>query len=140
MSIELAISENTAAIKELIGVWAKLLKQGKTVNEQVAAGERTTVTAGIVELEVATPPKSSKAAPTPTATATATQTPAATAPVAPAAASPSEAISYDVVSKAITEMVKADRPRAIAALTKFGVAKGPQLKVEQYADFLAELA
>lgn len=139
MSIELAISENTAAIKELIGVWAKLLKQGKTVNAQVEAGERTTVTAGNVEIEVAAPPKSSKAAPTPTATVTATPAPAVTAPAEPVAASPSE-ISYDTVSKAITEMVKADRPRAIAALTKFGVAKGPQLKVEQYADFLAELA
>jgi len=46
---------------------------------------------------------------------------------------------YSQVSKRITEVGKTDRDRVIAALTKFGVKRGPELKAEQYADFLAAL-
>jgi hypothetical protein len=48
-------------------------------------------------------------------------------------------ISYDVVAKAITDKVKVDRAHAVATLAKFGAKKGPDLKAEQYADFLKAL-
>ena len=50
-----------------------------------------------------------------------------------------EPVTYAKVAAAITAMVKKDRAKAVAALEQFGVAKGPELKPEQYADFLAAL-
>ena len=49
-------------------------------------------------------------------------------------------ISYDMVAKAITDTFPKDRAKVIAALAKFGAAKGPQLKPADYAAFLVELA
>ena len=49
-------------------------------------------------------------------------------------------IDYTMVAKAITDVFKVDRAKVIAALAKFGAAKGPQLKAEDYKAFLAELA
>ena len=48
-------------------------------------------------------------------------------------------IDYAQVAKAITDTFKVDRAKTIAALGKFGAAKGPQLKPEDYAAFLKEL-
>jgi hypothetical protein len=49
-------------------------------------------------------------------------------------------IEYAQVAAAITSTFKIDRAKVVAALGKFGAAKGPQLKVEDYAAFLQELA
>lgn len=49
-------------------------------------------------------------------------------------------ISYDMVAKAITDTFPKDRAKVVAALAKFGAAKGPQLKPADYPAFLAELA
>ena len=49
-------------------------------------------------------------------------------------------IEYALVAAAITSTFKIDRAKVVAALAKFGAAKGPQLKVEDYAAFLDELA
>ena len=83
---------------------------------------------------------SPKPAATPTASATATRTPTAPVVAEPAAASPSEEVSYVTVAKAITDTFQKDKAKVIAALAKFGAAKGPQLKAEDYAAFLKELA
>jgi hypothetical protein len=56
----------------------------------------------------------------------------------PVAESPSR-VDYTQVAKAITDVFKVDRVRVIEALAKFGAAKGPQLKEEDYAAFLKEL-
>lgn len=56
------------------------------------------------------------------------------------AVSSDAAIEYAVVSKAITDTFPKDREKVLSALKKFGAAKGPQLKPEDYAAFLAELA
>ena len=48
-------------------------------------------------------------------------------------------IDYAQVAKAITDTFKVDRAKTIEALAKFGAAKGPQLKPEDYAAFLKEL-
>ena len=52
---------------------------------------------------------------------------------------PSE-VTYDMVAKAITDTFPKDRAKVLAALAKFGAAKGPQLKPADYPAFLAELA
>ena len=68
--------------------------------------------------------------------------PVAVAEQAPVAAIPSEAtitIDYPQVAKAITDVFKVDRVKVVEALAKFGAAKGPQLKAEDYAAFLKEL-
>jgi hypothetical protein len=66
---------------------------------------------------------------------TTTQSPASSSE----AAIPSE-VTYDTVAKAITDTFPKDRAKVMAALAKFGAAKGPQLKPADYAAFLAELA
>jgi hypothetical protein len=45
-----------------------------------------------------------------------------------------------MVAKAITATCPKDRAKVLAALAKFGAAKGPQLKPADYPAFLAELA
>ena len=52
---------------------------------------------------------------------------------------PSE-VTYDMVAKAITDTFPKDRAKVLAALAKFGAAKGPQLKPADYPAFLGELA
>jgi hypothetical protein len=49
-------------------------------------------------------------------------------------------IEYAQVAKAITDTFKVDRAKPVAALAKFGAANGRQLKPEDYAAFLKELA
>lgn len=50
------------------------------------------------------------------------------------------AVEYATVSKHITESVKSKgRDAVVATFNQFGAAKGPELKPEQYADFIAAL-
>lgn len=65
--------------------------------------------------------------------------PPAPAP-APAPVPAAPTIDYAQVANAITTVFKTDRAKVINALAKFGAAKGPQLKVADYAEFLKELA
>lgn len=150
MSLELAITANTDAVKELVAVWKTLASMGKTINSNIEAGTQTSVPmAGGVEIPVAAPaaaakttaaPKSSKAAATPTAAAT------ETVKVEPVAASPSEVdpladddsaeeITYAAVAAAVTALSKAKgRSAAVAVLAKFDVTALPSAKPEQFAD------
>ena len=57
----------------------------------------------------------------------------------PSPAGLSNVIDYAQVAKAITDTFKVDRAKTIEALAKFGAAKGPQLKPEDYAAFLKVL-
>ena len=59
--------------------------------------------------------------------------------VTPATPVVAAAIEYAQVAKAITDVFKVDRAKVVAALAKFGAAKGPQLKAEDYSAFLMEL-
>lgn len=101
----------------------------------------------IEHAEAAKAAKPPKSAPVQKAEAPAATPPAAapevttepTAPTTTATASPSNTIEYAQVSKAITEMVKANRDHAVATLAKYGAKKGTELKPEDYAAFLKEL-
>ena len=135
MSLELALQENTATMKALIAALAATgtaaASSATTVKQsaaQVAATASGPTTAKVVE---AAAPASTTSEKTPAAASAETAAPASTA---------ADPITYDQVAKAITDGVKADRAKVVAALAKFSAKKGTELKPEQYADFLAALA
>ena len=138
MSLEAAIQENTNTMKELIAVWNKL---AETTNARPIAD-----TAKVEAKKDVKPAAGQPTATAKTEAAAPESTTSASGPAAQSAATESQAstaattITYDQVAKAITEGVKADRAKVVAALTKFGAKKGPDLKPEQWAEFLAELA
>ena len=80
---------------------------------------------------IAVPKPEPKSAPTTTSTPTTT---------ASETSATSPTIEYAQVAKAITDTFKTDRAKPVAALAKFGAANGRQLKPEDYAAFLVELA
>ena len=123
MSLEQALDRNTAAMILLTTALSYKFPEVKAVPSTVTQPE-------LEALKVEAP----KPAPvTP---------PVVVAEQAPVAATPSEAttvIDYAQVAKAITDVFKVDRLKVVEALAKFGAAKGPQLKAEDYAAFLKEL-
>jgi len=133
MSLEQALAENTAAIKELTAVWSKLNAQANAVDKMPAD---TVVKAGPVEVvakpEKAVAPKAEKAAVTkPAASTTASTASSSTADAAPA-------VDYAPVGAAITAYAATHgRDATIAKLGDFGVASGKALKPEQYEAALA---
>lgn len=120
---------------------------GAALPETVITNTGQTLKAA-TEAPTAGKPAKASDAPGPT-TATKAAAPAKTAaastPAADGAAAESQAstaateLTYDVVGKAITEKAKTDRAHVIATLEQFGVKKGPELKPEQYADFMKAL-
>lgn len=119
MSLEQALERNTEMMADLI----RALEGLRPV---VAPQEATSIPKSLLKAETstaATPDTSTIGAPTPATSTTAT----------------TAGIEYAQVAKAITDTFKIDKAKTIAALAKFGAAKGPQLKVEDYAAFLAEL-
>lgn len=130
MSLEEAVRQNTAAINNLIGVWTTLTAQAKNIQTDVKNGEVNAISmGGAIRVEVAPP----KPAPTPPA--------AEIAPVKPeAATAPPSEVTFEQVTKAITEAAKTDKPRVIAVLAEFGAKRGTDLKAEQYAGFVEALS
>lgn len=124
MSLELAIQENTAAIRELIAAL--------TVS---SAAQVTLLAEATAPAKPAPAKKAVKAEPAPA--------PApeikAEEPVAPAPAPAAEpAIPYSNVATAVTELAKTKgRQAAVDLLTSFGVAKATELKAEQYGAVIA---
>lgn len=118
MSLEQALERNTEMMADLI----RALEGFQPATQAPA------------KTEVA-PPKPVEPVATPVAQETKVAKPE-TAQVSPSDA----AIEYAQVAKAITDTFKIDKVKVVAALAKFGAAKGPQLKVADYAAFLEELA
>jgi hypothetical protein len=136
MSLEAALIDNTNTMKALIA--AMEATAAAQASAQAAPKPRAAPAAA-----PAPGPSTAKAveAAAPASTASA-QAPAAVSAQAPAAASTAAAdpVTYDQVAKAITDGVKKSRDAVMAALGQFGAKKGPELKPEQYADFLKALA
>ena len=59
--------------------------------------------------------------------------------MAPTPTENTKGVEYAEVAAAIVATFKVDRTRVIDALSRFGAAKGPQLKPSDYAEFLAML-
>lgn len=124
MSLEQALAENTAAMKELIAVWGKLNAQAKAVDKTSAD---TPVTAA-GKTVVAKPEKAVAEKPAPEVKKEVAKAETAAAPVA----------DYAPVGTAITAFAAANgREATLAKLAEFGVSSGKALKPEQYADVLA---
>ena len=134
MSLEQVLADHATAIRELT---AFLRQSAKTA--PWTGGDTITATAGLptLTLTAAQPPVSiieetERAAPEVAYVMPALQ---------PREAEPEVAvIEYAQISKAITTAFVKDRSAVVAALAKFGAKKGPELKVSDYAAFLAELA
>jgi hypothetical protein len=135
MSLEQALADNTAAIRELIAVMrpaAPVTAPVMTYHVESTKDNVSTIVARVDGLPVLVKPDE-KAAPELPYVLPALQPREAVAE-APAA------IEYAQVAQAIIDSFKVDRTKVIAALGKFGAKKGPELKKEDYAAFLAELA
>lgn len=133
MSLELALAANTAAITELTGAWKQLMQSAAAIK----ASETVTVVkaAGVPVIEKTVAPKPVE---TPAATPIAVEA-AVTASPETAKASPSD-ITYEDVSKAVLAKMKTDKPAVMAAAAKFAVKNAKELKPEQWADFIKEIA
>ena len=150
MSLEQVIADLTAAIREsniqnaanierMIAATSALphsapeaLKSVMTYHVESTKDDVSTIVARVDGLPVLVKPDE-KAAPEVAYTLPALQ-PREVVVEAPAA------IEYAQVAQAIIDSFKVDRTKVIAALGKFGAKKGPELKVGDYAAFLAELA
>jgi len=130
MSLEQALADNTAAIRELIAVMRPAAPATVTAVVQAI----TAPAADTSKIVLIAPDE--KAAPEVPYTMPPLQPREAVveAPAAPAA------IEYAQVAQAIIDTFKVDRAKVVATLGKFGAKKGPELKKEDYAAFLAELA
>ena len=146
MSLEQELMRNTEAMIALTAAIAHsfpVVLTTKVVKAKVTPAEIE----ALKEVEVpkpvvvaATPPAALEASSEPVATV---DTPAATAPLTTSPASVTSAttptIEYAQVAAAIVATFKVDRVKVIDALSRFGAAKGPQLRPEDYAEFLAML-
>lgn len=133
MSLEATIQENTAAIRELI---AKLTAGAAiTTAQAVQVIEKpVTAVAEVLKEEVKKPAAAEvSAAAVNDAAALTTQT----EPGAADAGDKAPEVTYDQVKDCIKEMAKKSRDMAVGALKEFGAAKGPDLKPEQFAAFVA---
>lgn len=128
MSLEIALQENTAAIHALIAAIQSGAVPAAAVNVEAPAAKKS---AAAVKEAASSGQKNTKVAdPAPTAEEPAKSEAAGTRAT--------EQPTYDQVAKAITALAKAKgRDVAVGLLKEFGVAKGPDLKPEQYADALA---
>lgn len=133
MSLELAISANTAALQALTEAWSKLTRNAVTA-AGIAAPE---LKVGGVLLDANK--VSAVATASAGAVAKAAKTAAAVAKPEPVAADPvAEAIAYPVVGAAITAFAGANgRDATLALLGKLGVESGKALKPHQFAEALA---
>ncbi len=153
MSLEQELMRNTEA---LIALTAALGKGTPVDVVAVGAGQHTKIPKtkvtpaeieALKEVEVPKPVEAVVAATHPAASMVTTSSgpavtassPAATATVAPTPIETTKAIEYAQVAAAIVATFKVDRVKVVDALSRFGVAKGPQLRPEDYAEFLAML-
>lgn len=135
MSLEIALQENTAAIRELI---AAISKGIPTTAQQVAA----VVQEAQVEDKPAKAEKKAKAEKAESAKVEPAVTQEPKADAAPAAdeEGPVEPeVTYQDAAAAITQLSKVKgRDAAVALLKKFGASKLPEVKPEDFAAIVAD--
>lgn len=156
MSLELAIKENTDAVKALIEIWKKLADQGNAVTaraaEKTAAGEDFGITAGgapVATVKAEAPkPVAEKAAPAPTPVASA---PAPAEAAAPATAAPSpfedsadevpaaETVDLALLTKETTGAATRNRAGLVALLSEFGAKRAGEIPEAQWGAFVRKL-
>ena len=143
MSLEQELMRNTEA---LVALTAAIVHSFPVIETTTKVVKAKAVPVEVKEAEVPKPAAAVVTAPavsTPSAPAAMLESPAATAPLTTSPASVTSAITptieYAQVAAAIVATFKVDRVKVIDALSRFGAAKGPQLRPEDYAEFLAML-
>ena len=128
MSLELAISANTAALQALTEAWATLTRNAVTAAGVAAPALKVGGVPLVEKAAAVAKPSTPAAAAVAVAKQEDTDTPD---PVA-------EAIAYPVVGAAITAFAGANgRDATLALLSKLGVESGKALKPHQFAQALA---
>ncbi|MFA5897799.1 MAG: hypothetical protein WC829_01670 [Hyphomicrobium sp.] len=132
MSLEDALKENTEAVRDLAAAMNALLEKSNTPEKETKAPK----SAPTAEDAPSPPTATAPVAPEPKAenSDTGAQSAATEQPDSTAAD-----VTYQQVADTFLSVFKADREKGLAALKTFGVKKAPELKPEQYADFIAEL-
>lgn len=148
MSLEQALSENTAAINALVAVWGKLAARGNEVTAAAAKADANgtdyAITAGGVALDSAAKPSApaKAAAPKPAATPAApAAAPVEAAPQETAAESPSddaEVIDLALLTKETTAAATRNRAGLVALLQEHGAARASAIPQDQWAAFVAK--
>ena len=130
MSLEQAISDNTAAIYELI---AALTHQAKQVTLDLKAPKYDAL---LTKPVVTLVPPSGKV------TLAGFSPLLESLPEPPAELIPDPVFvpTYDDVATAIKAVFRTNRELVVSVLAKYGAKKGPELKPEDYAAFLGDLA
>ena len=141
MSLEVAIQENTVALRDLLAA----IKANATVAAPVPAVKEAAAPSGKPKAtsaeKAATPAPTPRtaaeaeaAAPEKKAEQSATTPPAAASPATPKADAP----TYQDAATAITKLSREKgRDTAVALLAKFGAANLKEVKPEQFADVIA---
>lgn len=132
MSLEQALAENTAAIKELTAAWASLNAQARAITAKVDKGEAIKVDiVGVKEIPLAKV-EEKKPAPTPAVVETQAAKPE-TVTASPSDAPPTMA----QLSAAVTSAATRNRDGLVSALAAKGVKRAGELPPEQWAEFIA---
>lgn len=139
MSLETAIEANTAAIHELIAVMGAQKEALAPATPTKDGGGGKPSRAAKPDGSAPTPPTAEVAGAAPGKTGAASLPSAGSvAADAPALTAATEPLTYNDVKPLILKINTAKgREAATAALAKFGVSRGPELKPEQYAEFVA---
>lgn len=140
MSLEQALADNTAAMKELAEMWRKLMGAATHMQELIAKGETTTIrAAGIPVAEVAAP-KTEKAQPAPTPAAPVTA-PTEPAPAEPASACPSEEpkVTIKELTEATTEAATRNREGLVSLLKSYNVSRAGALDKALWSEYVAKV-
>lgn len=125
MSLEQALIDNTAAIRELAAVWSQL---NATANAKIA--EKAAQKPAPIEKAKAEPKPEVVAAPKTVAEPSAPETTAA--PAASSSAS-AEVIDYSVLQKAVFALAGKSREAAASVAAEFGVKTFKELKDDKWA-------
>jgi hypothetical protein len=123
MSLEQALAENTAAMRDLIAVWSKLTANATAID---AKGSTDVAAAGVPVNAKGTGKAETKKADAP-------------APAPEKAEAPALDYDKDVKPLIVKLGATADRETVMGVLAKFKVSKGSELKPEQLADAKAAL-
>lgn len=136
MSLEQALTANTAAINALIGIWSKLNTQATNIDATGTADD-TVVAAGkavVAKPEKAVAKQETKADPKPVAEASA---PAATAASTASSSDASPSVDYPTLQKAVFALAGKSRDAAAAVAASMGVKTFKELGQDKWAEALA---
>jgi len=144
MSLETAIQENTAVLSELLKFWKNLplspLSEGSAPIAVPKALKETAATATNPQPDATDAGTSGTAKPPKPAAVSQPSETVAVSPASKPEASTSAPVTYDAVKTLILKLSGSKgRDAAAGVLAGFGVAKGPDLKPEQYAAAAKEL-